>query len=212
MHTTKNSPSFRFLLLSLGVVLLWGTQALALPAYFTSQRCAGCHAAPVVATCNGCHAHGTHPDSSKNAINVSGTTNKSTYAPGEMVTVTITGGYRTGWFRAVLYDQNMVELARSTGNDSGMGGSAIYPATLSAPAPATPGTFSWKVAWYGNLYDAVGATFGPGWAPDPNNPNHGSEIVTISAPFTVASATNPVSKTTPVTASSAAPESSLKRR
>jgi hypothetical protein len=129
-----------------------------------------------------------------------------------MVTVTITGGYRTGWFRAVLYDQNMVELARSTGNDSGMGGSAIYPATLSAPAPATPGTFSWKVAWYGNLYDAAGATFGTGWLPDPINPNHGSEIVTISAPFTVASANLPATKITSVASNSPAPNSSLERR
>ncbi len=212
MHTMKRTQSFRFLLLSLGVVLLWGTKAQALPTYFTSQGCSGCHAAPVVATCNGCHAHGTHPDAAKNAINVTGTTNKSSYAPGEMVTVTITGGYRTGWFRAVLYDQNMLELARSTGNDSGMGGSAIYPATLSAPAPATPGTFSWKVAWYGNLYDATGATFGTGWLPDPNNPNHGSEIVTISAPFTVASAPRPAPKIIPLTANNVTPGSSSKRR
>ena len=33
----------------------------------------------------------------------------------------MTGGYRTGWFRAILYNQNTVELARSTGNASGMG-------------------------------------------------------------------------------------------
>ncbi|OGU16837.1 MAG: hypothetical protein A2076_00300 [Geobacteraceae bacterium GWC2_53_11] len=200
MHNIKRSPLARFLVLSLGVVLLCGTKAQAFSAYFTAQGCAGCHASPVVATCNGCHAHGTHPDSAKNAINVTGTTDKSTYAPGEIVTVTITGGYRTGWFRAVLYDQNMVELARSTGNDSGMGGSAIYPAILSAPAPATPGTFSWKVAWYGNLYDSVGATFGPGWSPDPNTPNHGSEIVSIAAPFTVAMTTRPAPKIIPVAA------------
>lgn len=78
-----------------------------------------------------------------------------------MVTVTITGGYRTGWIRAVLYDQNMVELARSTGNDSGMGSSATYPAVLTAPAPGTPGTYSWKVAWYGNNYEAGGPPSAP---------------------------------------------------
>lgn len=189
---------FMFLLLSVVTFLFWGTIAEAFPTYFASQGCAGCHAAPVVATCNGCHSHGAHPDSAKNAINVTGITNKSTYAPGELVTVTITGGYRTGWFRAVLYDQNMVELTRSAGNDSGMGGSAIYPATLSALAPVTPGTFSWKVAWYGNQYDAVGATFGPGWSPDPSNPNHGSEVVALTTPFTVAAAPRPVPKNTPL--------------
>ena len=150
-----------------------------------------CHTAPVVTSCNACHAHGTHPSSAKSSINVAGTTNKSSYAPGETVTVTITGGYRTGWLRAVLYDQNMAELARSTGNSSGMGSSATYPATLSAPAPATPGTYSWKVAWYGNQSDAGGAAFGSGWTPDANNPEHGAEIVNITTPFIVASATVP---------------------
>lgn len=212
MQLIKKSATFRMLLMPLGVFMCLGTAAQAQPTYFTSRGCAVCHAPPVIATCNGCHSHGTHPNFAKNAINVAGTTNKSSYAPGETVTVTITGGYYTGWFRAVLYDQNMVELARSTGNDSGMGGSAIYPATLSAPAPATPGTFSWKVAWYGNLYDAIGATFGPGWSPDPNNPGHGSEIVTISAPFTVAAAPRPSSKIIPVAANNVITESSSNGR
>jgi hypothetical protein len=196
-----------FLLLVLG-----GTGALAQSIYFTSQGCAGCHGAPAIASCNGCHAHGTHPDLAKNTINVAGTTDKGSYAPGEMVTVTITGGYLTGWLRVVLYDQNMVELARSSGNDSGMGGAANYPATLRAPAPATPGTFAWKVAWYGNQVDALGATFGPSWTPDVNNPNHGAEIVAITTPFTVARATLPKSTKRSVVADTSAPESSPQRR
>ena len=178
----------------LAAFLLEGTEAQAQQSYFTSQGCSGCHSAPVVATCNGCHAHGTHPSSAKNSINVTGTTNKASFAPGETVTVTIAGGYRTGWFRAVLYDQNTVMLAKSTGNDSGMGSSATYPATLSAPAPTAPGSYSWKVAWYGNKYDKATPTFGAGWTPDPNNPNHGYEIVSM-APFTV---TAPVDTTPPV--------------
>ena len=160
------------------------TTARAESSFFTSQGCSGCHSAPVVATCNGCHAHGTHASSSKSTINVTGTTNKTSYAPGETVTVTITGGYRSGWVRTVLYDQNNVELARSTGNASGMGSSTTYPATLTAPAPTAAGAYSWKVAWYGNQFDASGAKFGAGWTPDPNNPNHGEEIVAISS-FTV---------------------------
>lgn len=190
MKNTHLATTFTIVVL-FNLILFSGSQALAQSSYFSSQGCSGCHSSPVVATCNGCHAHGTHPNSSKNAINVAGTTNKSSYAPGETVTVTISGGYRTGWFRAVLYDQNSVELARSTGNDSGMGSSATYPATLSAPAPATPGTYTWKVAWYGNQYDAGSGVRGSGWTPDATNPNHGYEIVNITTPFSVAMATMP---------------------
>ena len=155
--------------------------------YFTSQGCSGCHSSPVVATCNGCHAHGVHSSSAKNNINVAGATNKTSYAPGETVTVTITGGYRTGWIRAALFDQSGTEIARSTGNASGVGSSTTYPATLSAPAPATPGTYTWKAAWYGNQNDAGGATFGAGWVPDGTNPEHGYETVNTNS-FTVVAA------------------------
>jgi hypothetical protein len=191
--TSKAAVLFSFAI-ALAAMQFWGTEALASSSYFTSAGCSGCHSAPVAATCNGCHAHGTHPTSAKSTINVAGATNKASYAPGETVTVTITGGYRTGWFRAVLYDQNMVELTRSTGNDSGMGSSAIYPAVLTAPAPVAPGTYTWKVAWYGNQYDKSSPVFGAGWIPDPTNPNHGSEIVSANS-FTV---TAPADTTAPV--------------
>jgi hypothetical protein len=177
---------------ALVVFQLKGTEALAQSSYFTSQGCVDCHAAPAVATCNGCHAHGTHASSSKTGINVTGTTSKTSYAPGEAVSVTIAGGYRTGWLRAVLFNQNSVELARSTGNASDMGSSTTYPATLSAPAPTAPGTYTWKVAWYGNEYDT--GTYGAGWTPDPNNPNHGYEMVNTNS-FTVAA---PADTTAPV--------------
>ncbi|MEI6205678.1 MAG: FG-GAP-like repeat-containing protein [Desulfuromonadales bacterium] len=182
---------------------LQGTEVLGQSSYFSSKSCKGCHSAPVVATCNGCHAHGTHPSSAKSSINVAGAISKTSYAPGETVTVTITGGYRTGWFRAVLFDQHTAELARSTGNDSGMGNSATYPATLSAPAPATPGTYIWKVGWYGNQYDS--GTYGSGWTPDPNNSGHGTEIVSVNL-FTVVAAGDKVAPvvtfTLPATAAS----------
>jgi hypothetical protein len=108
----------------------------------------------------------------------------------------MTGGYRTGWFRATLFaPDGVTELARSTGNDSGMGNSATYPATLTAPAPTTPGTYTWVIAWYGNKYDASAAAFGANWTPDPNNTNtgtanaqHGWEKVNLPS-FTVAAAT-----------------------
>jgi membrane-bound inhibitor of C-type lysozyme len=172
---------------TLGVAQFRGTEALAEPTYYAAQGCAGCHTAPVVATCNGCHHHGP--------VSLKGVTNKTSYAPGESVTVTMTGGSKTGWFGAKLYDQNTVELARSTGNDSGMGWSATYPVTLTAPAPTTPGTYSWKVAWYGNQYDT--SSLGSAWVPDATNPNHGEVRVSINS-FTVAAATPPADTTAPV--------------
>ena len=150
-------------------------------------NCTGCHGTTV--TCNGCHAHGVHSSSTKSDLNLTGTTNKMTYAPSETVSVTINGGYRTGWIRAILYDQNMVELARSTGT---VPAGAIapccgpgYPITLTAPAPTAAGTYTWNVAWYGNQFDASGGFFGPSWTPDPGNPEHGREIASTNS-FTVA--------------------------
>lgn len=165
-------------------VQLWGAEVFASSSYYTTKGCTSCHLATPT-TCNGCHGHGAHSSSAKSDINVAGATNKASYAPGETVSVAITGGYRTGWIRAVLYNQNSVEIARSTGNDSGMGSSATYPASLSAPAPLTPGTYTWKVAWYGNIYDKASPVFGAGWIADATNPNHGYEIVSTNS-FTVA--------------------------
>lgn len=173
--------------------LLLSSNAAAISSYYTTQ-CAGCHTASVVGstatTCNGCHAHGTHPDSSKSSINVRGATDAATYSPGQMVRVTINGGYRSGWIRAVLFDQNMNQLAISTGPNT-MGGGAGYPIVLSAPAPTAPGSYTWNVAWYGNRYDATGAAFGARWMDDPNNHDHGFEIVATNA-FTVSAPTAPL--------------------
>jgi hypothetical protein len=122
---------------------LQGSDVQAQSSYFTSRGCVDCHSAPTVATCAGCHQHsGT----------LTATTNKTTsYAPGETVTVTLTSsGARSGWIGARLYNQSGVEIARSTGAQSGMGGSTVYPAVLSAPAPATAGTFNWRIAYFGN--------------------------------------------------------------
>src|SRR5512147_3253342 len=79
--------------------------ARAFPSYYDSN-CSACHGTTTaggVQTCAGCHSHGTHPDSNKNSLNVTGTTDKSSYAPGERVSVTINGGYRSGWVRTFLY-------------------------------------------------------------------------------------------------------------
>jgi P pilus assembly chaperone PapD len=187
----------------LGLFLLGSLPAVAHPSFYVSQ-CTSCHSTTTT-TCNGCHSHGTHSGSAKSDINITGTTNKSSYAPGETVTVTINGGYRTGWLRAVLLDQAMGELARSS-CPGGMGGCTTtgYPATLTAPAPSTPGTYVWAVAWYGNKYDASGASFGSGtsatlkagYFTPSSNTNHGFQTVALPA-FTVASASAPAIAVSP---------------
>jgi hypothetical protein len=67
-----------------------------------------------------------------------------------------------------------------------MGSSTTFPAALSAPAPSTPGTYTWKMAYFGNL-DGSGA-----------GDVHGEKLVTMAA-FTVASTTVP-DTTAPVVA------------
>jgi hypothetical protein len=182
-----------FLVAGLVALVLWMPKADAFLSLYT-DNCTACHST-TVNTCDGCHAHGVHSDDAKDDINVTGVTDKATYVPGETVTVTITGGYRTGWIRAVLYDENMTEIARSA-CPGGQGGctTSVYPVTLTAPAPATAGTYTWNVSWYGNQFDmsdAGGATFfGPNWTPDTNNPGHGQEIVSTNS-FEVASAAAP---------------------
>ena len=121
----------------------WRSEAQAQSSYFTSRGCVDCHDTATAATCAGCHQHsGT----------LTATKNKTTsYAPGETVTVTLaSSGARSGWIGVRLYDQNGAEIARSAGAQSGMGGSAVYPAVLSAPAPAAAGTYAWRMAYLGN--------------------------------------------------------------
>jgi len=120
-----------------------------------------------------------HSNSSKSNINLTAATDKASYSPGETVSVTINGGYRSGWVRAILYDQNGAELARSTGPAT-MGGGSSFPIILSGPAPSAPGSYTFTAAWYGNQYDRNGAAFG-NWVPDPGNPNHGEERVATNS-------------------------------
>ncbi len=166
--------------------------------YYTDQGCQSCHGSN--STCNGCHSHGTHSSSGKTDVNIKGATSKTTYAPGEMVSVTITGGYKTGWVRAILYDQTMKQVAISKGTiasgASAPSGGPGFPITLSAPAPATAGTYTWNVSWYGNKYDATGAYFQTAcsstvttncWKAS-TNANHGEAIVATNS-FTVSGGT-----------------------
>ncbi len=180
--------------------LSWAAEARAFETLY-SQNCTACHTATVapLVTCNGCHAHGTHASAAtKNAINIAATTDKASYAPGETVTVTVNGGYRVGWVRVNLYDEAMLQLARSSCTPGGMGGcdTSVFPATLTAPAPTTPGTYRWRAAWFGNVFEAAtgatssacGATVIPPCFRQASTPGHGEEIVEVPQ-FTVVAAT-----------------------
>jgi hypothetical protein len=190
--------------LALAVGIGFAPHAHAYSSYYTSA-CVECHGSTVT-TCNGCHAHGTHSSTTKGALNLAASTSKASYAPGETVTVTLAGGYRNGWVRAVLFDQAGNEIARSS-CPGGMGScsTSVLPATLSAPAPSMAGSYSWAVAWYGNQFDASNASFGTGtsstikigaFTPDPDNAGHGYQTVavpafTVTAPSAPAIALNP---------------------
>ena len=191
----KALPVILFAVL-IAVFIGWVPNVHAQSGYFTSQGCAGCHVGQTASnSCGMCHAHGVHSSSAKNNINVTGTTNKSSYAPGETVSVTVSGGYRPSAARAILYDQNSAVVDISTGTGAIPVNAPQWPVTLSAPAPATPGTYTWSIAWYGNVFDSGGAAFGNGsngsqWTPDPGNANHGWETVSIAS-FDVVSAGAP---------------------
>jgi len=166
--------------------------------FTTNCSSASCHPA-TPSTCAGCHAHGVHSSSAKNNINLTAQTDQANYAPGATVTVTLNGGYRSGWIRAYLYNDNGTLVDTSTG-PSGMGGGASFPVTLTGTAPATAGTYTFTASWYGNQFDAGGAAFGAGWTPDPFNPQHGEELVATNS-FTVTSGAD----TTPPTVQSTVP-------
>jgi len=146
-NVRKASMQFFFALALVAAPLaafqLLGTEARAQSSYFTSRGCTDCHSAPTASTCAGCHEH---------SGSLTATKNKTTaYAPGETVTITLTSsGARAGWIGVRLYNQTGAEIARSAGSQSGMGGSAVYPAVLSAPAPATAGAYTWRIAYLGN--------------------------------------------------------------
>ena len=200
--------------------------------YFTeppdnSTACSVCHGSTL--TCAGCHAHGTHSGNSKNDINVVATTDKTVYAPGETVTVSITGGYRPGWVRAKLWAQDCtvdacltetaVAVASNTcapancpvgvGGVDGITSEFPGPVELSWLAPTDPGTYTWGASWYGNLFDldqkGGSTTFGPLWIEDIRNPNHGDEIVTFSFKVQMDTTTTTTTAAPTTTTTTAAP-------
>jgi len=179
----KASLQFFFALALLAMPLvafqLKGTEAFAQSSYFSSRGCVDCHSAPTASTCAGCHEH---------SGSLTATKNKTTsYAPGETVTITLTSsGARSGWIGVRLYNQAGVEIARSAGNQSGMGGSATFGAlsAVSAPAPATAGSYTWRIAYLGNENG------------DGSGDVHSEKFVNV--PITVASAAPPADTAAPV--------------
>ena len=194
-------------------VLAWlGTAAWAPSASATTtlfnNNCSGCHGstsgvAPYPSnTCAGCHAHGVHPNSDKNSINVSATPNSTSYNPGDPMTVSVTGGYRGGWVRVQMWGQNCGDANVSCNQGNALVSESLYtsgstvtfpgPVVLNATAPATPGVYTWSAGWYGNEYDAVNASFAGIWIPDTTNGGHGNQMVTFSFMVEGAANTPPV--------------------
>lgn len=128
--TPCRARSSRIAFVVLALTLAAAASAWAYPSRYTNQ-CTSCHS-PSDPTCDGCHQH-------KGSLST--TQNQSEYYPGQTVQVTLRGGTEGGWIRATLYDQNNQVLDQR---------STEFPALLTTLAPATPGNYTWRAAWYGN--------------------------------------------------------------
>ena len=106
---------------------------------FHQQRAASTAIAPTAATCNGCH-HAQRSTLSRN------NEQDYSYAPGETVTVTLTGG---STFRLDRRPSSITRTAsKSPVPPATRAAWAVQPPTrqsLSAPAPTTAGTYTWKM-------------------------------------------------------------------
>jgi hypothetical protein len=140
------------LVLAFGVALLSGSlveDAAAIPDFFDT-RCAFCHSNDT-RTCDGCHEHkGT----------LSATPSLPEYAPGDPVTITLSGGSLGGWIRAILYDHTgtAVDWAHGptwTGDDH-QPNPVLFPLALNGTAPAAEGNYVWEAAWFGGNNDGSG--------------------------------------------------------
>jgi hypothetical protein len=133
----------RFRSLFTTALLFAGSSALATPGRWDSQ-CAGCHSNDSP-TCDGCHEHGNR--------NLQANAAQGSYAPGELIEITLSGGTRGGWVRSILYDDSNLEVDRTEG-PSGTGDNGGFPlelpATLYTEAPAMPGSYTLDAAYYGN--------------------------------------------------------------
>ncbi len=152
---------FLIFLLACAALAFWAPDAGAQSGYYTSRGCSSCHGTSPT-TCNGCHEHGVN---GLTGSRQSATVNKTTFAPGENVIVTLRGGRTSsatngvgGWVRGILYRDN-VEIARSTGTGSPPRGGSGLPIAFTTPAPTAPGTYTYAAAWFGNTQN-TGSTHG----------------------------------------------------
>ncbi|NOX43065.1 MAG: hypothetical protein GXP19_04935 [Gammaproteobacteria bacterium] len=201
-----------------GLFIAWVSDVNAFESFFASRGCdaAGCHdgALPIATpTCVGCHAHGAHSNSDKGVqppataddMNITASTDATTYTVGDTIAITVDGGYeKRGWVRVIVYNDNGDVVAQSKGTCDSTTSSNIttpacsnglsMPITLQVTANIT-GTQMWTASWYGNSDDVAGSTGGlngtlvtvvtePGWLEDLGNAGHGEEIVSIPS-FTV---------------------------
>lgn len=154
-HRRESNSIFVLLLASIPVLipalaLLLGASSAgwARPTFFTNT-CSSCHSDDTP-TCNACHEH---------RGSVTAVADHAEYGPGELVTITLDGGWEMGWIRGLLYDQNNAEVDRATGptgtGDDGLGNPVTFPVTLQAPAPANPGQYTWQAAWYGSTNNST---------------------------------------------------------
>jgi hypothetical protein len=139
-----------------GTSFIMQSEVTAEPQFFT-QNCSSCHYDDTP-TCNGCHEHGRR--------NLTATTDLDQYQPGQTVTVMFSGGERRGWIRAILDNEQGNEVDRvsgptGSGDDGTQNPSLEFPVDLSAPAPTTPGFYTWNVSWFGSPYDGGNPTVYP---------------------------------------------------
>ena len=175
----------------------WASNADAFESFY-DDNCISCHdSGPAARTCAGCHAHGVHPDSVKDTLNVTAVPDRRSYSPGDFINVEIGGGYLDGWVRTQVWDLDCdIPGTCSQGNarvsEKGTSTNSPGPVTLTATVPTAPGDYTWYAGRYGNDYDEAGAAFGEFpdsasgsnlWIPDAENWGHGNEVVTFS--FTV---------------------------
>lgn len=128
----------------------------------------GCHAGTAIngspqdtPSCAACHYHGMHEKRTRwgSVQSFRGWTDKGLYEAGEIITISVTGGDQPGWVRVRIQDHDGREVARATGptgmgNDSDPTWTASVlpgPIVLTARAPRVPGTYRWKIGWYGNV-------------------------------------------------------------
>ncbi len=133
----------------LGMLMFAWNSAHAYEDYY-KRECNGCHAEREGITCKGCHYHGTHASLAEvGSINLVAKTDRDSYAAGDDITVTLTGGNQMGWVGVNLYDEKGVPLGHVRSE---------LPATITTRA--YEGMSKVYVAWLGFEFDTTGAKYG----------------------------------------------------